>query len=161
MRVISPLVVSCALSTVGACSHEPSANTGTAGQSAAAPVCPAAVTVSIAKEFPGATTTSCKSEHEQGRDQYVVKVNRSGGEKVEVDIAPDGAILQTEQAIPLDQIPAHVMTAFATKYPGAKPMRAEKQVRTGKGAFYEIAFAAEPKAKEATFAEDGSFIEEE
>jgi hypothetical protein len=72
-----------------------------------------------------------------------------------------GPSSRLEQAIPLDQISAQVLTAFGAKYPGAKPMRAEKQVRRGKGAFYEIAFAAEAKAKEATFAEDGSFIEEE
>jgi hypothetical protein len=161
MRIVSPLFVSLALSTVAACSHEPSANTGTAAQSAAAPLCPSAVTASIAKAFPGGTTTSCKLERADGRDQYEGNVDKSGGEKVEVDVAPDGAILQTEQAIPLDQIPAHVMTAFGAKYPGAKPTRAEKQVRTERGAFYEIKFASEPKAKEATFAEDGTFVEEE
>ena len=161
MRIVSPLFVSLLLSTVAACSHEPGTNVGTAAQSASAPACPAAVAASIAKEFPGATTTSCKAENEDGRDQYEVKVDRSGGEKVEADVAPDGAILQTEQAIPFDQVPARVMTAFGAKYPGAQPTRAEKQVRTGKGAFYEIKFAAEPKAKEATFAEDGTFVEEE
>jgi hypothetical protein len=159
VRIVSPLFVYLVLCAVAACSHEPSANTGTAAQSATSPACPATVFASIAKEFPGATTTSCK--HEDGRDQFEVKVNKCSGEKVEVDVAPDGAVLQTEQAIPLDQIPARVMTAFGAKYPGAKPLRAEKQVRTGKGAFYEIKFAAEPKAKEATFAENGSFVEEE
>ena len=161
MRIVSPLFVSVALSVVAACSHEPSANTSTAAQSAAAPACPVAVTTSIAKEFPGATTRSCTAEHEDGRDQYEVKIEKSGGEKVEIDVTSDGAILQTEQVIPLDQIPARVMTAFGAKYPGAKATRAEKQMRTGKGAFYEIKFAAEPKAKEATFAEDGTFVEEE
>ena len=161
MRIVSPLFVCLVPSAVAACSHEPSANTGTAVQSTAAPACPAAVTASIVKEFPGAATTTCKLEHVDGRDQFEVKINKSGNEKVEVDVAPDGAILQTEQAIPLGQVPARVMTAFGAKYPGAKPLRAEKQVRTGKGAFYEIKFAAEPKAKEATFAEDGAFLEEE
>ena len=158
MRIVWPLLASLALLTLAACAHEPS--TGTA-PSTSATACPAAVTASIAKEFPGATTTGCKAEHEDGRDQFEVKVVRSDGEKVEADVAPDGAMLQTEQVIPLDQVPAKVMTAFGAKYPGAKPVRAEKQVRTGKGSFYEIKFAAEPKAKEATFAEDGTFVEEE
>ncbi|HEY8090925.1 MAG TPA: PepSY-like domain-containing protein [Polyangiaceae bacterium] len=160
MRFLLPVLASLALCTVAACSHEPSTNTSPAAESPAA-ACPAAVTASIAKELPGATITGCKPEHEDGREQYEVKVDKSGGDKVEVDVAPDGAILQTEQGIPLDQIPARVMTAFNAKYPGAKPTRAEKQMRTGKGAFYEIKFPAEPKAKEATFAEDGTFVEEE
>jgi hypothetical protein len=118
------------------------------------------VTGSIAKEFPAARTSSCKEEHEDGQDQFEVKLD-NGGERVEVDVAPDGKILQTEVVIPLDQVPAKVMAAFTAKYPGAKPSRAEKQLRTGNGAFFEIAFPAEPKRKEATFAEDGTFVEEE
>jgi hypothetical protein len=161
MRYILPVLASVALSTVAACSHEPSATTGTAAQSAAAPTCPAAVTASMAKEFPGATISRCKAEHEDGRDQFEVKLDQSGGDKVEVDVAPDGTILQTEQAISLDQVPARVTNAFNAKYPGAKPTRAEKQVRAAKGTFYEIKFAAESKSKEATFAEDGTFVEEE
>jgi hypothetical protein len=48
------------------------------------------------------------------------------------------------------------MSAFTVKYPNAKPTKAEKQVRTGKGTFYELKFAAEPKAREVTFPEDGT-----
>jgi uncharacterized membrane protein YkoI len=159
MRRVPTLLLCLAFSTAVACAHEPGA--GTATTPAAASSCPAAVNASIAKEFPGATTTSCKVEHEDGREQYEVKVNASGGENVEVDVAPDGAILQMEQPILLEQLPARVLTAFGARYPGAKPTRAEKQVRTGKGTFYEIAFASGAKAREATFAEDGTFVEEE
>jgi hypothetical protein len=122
--------------------------------------CPDAVKQSIGKSYPDATMTACKAEHEDRRDQFEVKLDNSG-QKLEVDVAPDGTVLQTEVKIPPDQVPAKVMAAFATKYPGAKPTKAEKQVRTGKGTFYELAFPAEPKKKEATFAEDGSFVEEE
>ena len=159
MRIVSLLLGSLALLAGAACSHEP--NTAPAAGSAAASACPLAVAAAITTEFPGATTTGCKLEHEDGRDQYEVKVVRSDGEKVEADVAPDGAILQTEQTIPLDQVPGKVMTAFGAKYPGAKPTRAEKQQRPGKGAFYEMKFAAEPKPKEATFAEDGTFVADE
>jgi hypothetical protein len=53
------------------------------------------------------------------------------------------------------------MAAFSAKYSGKTAIRIEKQVRTGKGSFYEIKFEAQPKAKEVTFAEDGTFVEEE
>ncbi len=72
-----------------------------------------------------------------------------------------GRVLQTETIIAITDVPAKVMAAFSAKYPGAKSTRAEKQVRTGKGTFYEIKFDAQPKAKEATFSEDGAFIAEE
>jgi hypothetical protein len=120
-----------------ACARTPSASSA-AGRNA----CPDVVQQSIAKSYPTATVTACKAEHE-------------------VDVAPDGAVLQTEVVVALDQVPEKVMTAFAAKYPGATPTRAEKQVRTGKGTFYELAFPSVPKQKEATFAEDGSFVEDE
>ena len=47
------------------------------------------------------------------------------------------------------------------KYPNARPTRAEKQTRPGKTATYEVAFTGVDKKTEATFAEDGSFIDEE
>lgn len=138
-----------------ACAH-PQDAASPAGPSA----CPPSVTTSIAKSYPTAKISKCKAERAEGRDQFEVKLE-NGGEQLEVDVAPDGTILQTESAIPVEQIPAKVMSAFTAKYPNAKPIEAEKQVRTGKGTFYELKFAAEPKPREVTFAEDGTFVEEE
>jgi hypothetical protein len=67
--------------------------------------------------------------------------------------------LRHRSITPLDQIPANVMTAFGAST-RAKPTRAEKQARTGKGAFYETSSPPSPRP-EATFAEDGTFVEEE
>jgi len=160
MRIASGLFVSLTVSTLAACSHGPTAPSADASKRAAAAACPEAVTQSIAKEFPGAARTSCKAEHADGHDQFEVKLTH-GGEPVEVDVAPNGTILQTEVTIPLDKVPAKVMAAFTAKYPNATPTRVEKQIRAGKGAFYELAFPAKPTSKEVTFAEDGSFVEEE
>jgi hypothetical protein len=154
MRIGPSLFASLLVGAALACAHEPSASTATAG------ACPDAVKQAITAAFPDAAMTSCKAEHEDGRDQFEVKLN-TGHEKMEVDVLPDGKILQTEQPVRLDEVPAKVITAFAAKYPGAKPTRVEKQVRTGKGTYYELAFPAEPRAKEATFAEGGTFVEEE
>ena len=129
---------------------------------AAAPApCPAAVTSAVDKKFPKSTVQVCKAEREDGHDQYEVKLTKADGSKVEVDVSPAGAILQTEEVVALDQVPAAVTKAFAAKYPKAKPTRAEKQTpATGKPS-YELAFAVDGKRKEATFAEDGTFVEEE
>ena len=128
---------------------------------AAPPPCPAAVTDAVAKKFPKATVQACKAERDEGRDQFEVKLTKADGGKVEVDVSPAGAILQTEEVVPLDQVPAAVTKAFAAKYPKAKPTRAEKQTpATGKPS-YELAFLADGKKKEATFGEDGRFVEEE
>lgn len=123
--------------------------------------CPAAVTTAVKKAFPKATLGACKAEHEHGKDRFEVKLTKSSGEKVEVDVAPDGTVLQVEEKIAVDALPAAVKKAFAAKYPKATPTRAEKQTpATGKPS-YELAFQVDGKRKEATFAEDGAFVEEE
>ncbi len=122
----------------------------------AAPGCPTAVTDAIAKAFPKAKIVRCKAEKERGHDQFEVRVTKADTGKAEVDVAPDGTILQVEETIAPDALPAAVKKAFAAKYPKAKAARAEKQT-AGTSVSYEIAFGA----KEATFKADGTFVEEE
>ena len=122
--------------------------------------CPAAVTAGVLKAFPKATIGTCKAEHEHGRDQFEVKLTKAGGGALEVDVAPDGAILQIEENIAVDALPAAVKKAFAAKYPGAKPTGAERQT-AGKDVRYEIAFVVDKARKEATFSADGGFFEQE
>lgn len=122
--------------------------------------CPAAVTAAVTKTFPKATIGACKAEHEHGKDLFEVKLTKSSGEKVEVDVAPDGTVLQVEEKITVDALPAAVKKAFAARYPKAKAMGAEKQT-AGKDVRYEIAFSVDNGRKEATFTADGTFVEEE
>jgi hypothetical protein len=159
MKPISMLAVPVLLALCGAC--------GACGERPGVKsvdgrnTCPESVTQSVAKELPGATLKSCKAEKDEGgHDQFEVTLEQAT-QKIEVDVAPDGRILQTETIIAVTDVPAKVMAAFSAKYPGAKSTRAEKQVRAGKGTFYEIKFDAQPKAKEATFSEDGTFVAEE
>lgn len=126
-----------------------------------ASTCPAAVKAAIEKAFAKSTISTCKAEHEDGRDQFEVKVTKADGAKAEVDVTPDGKIIQIEEKIAVDKVPAAVMKAFAAKYPKAKVDGAEKQTPTSGAVTYELAFAVGSGRKEATFAEDGKFIEEE
>jgi hypothetical protein len=122
--------------------------------------CPPTVTTAVAKAFPGAAISACKPAHEHGKDQFEVKLSRSGGDPIELDVAPDGTILQIEEKIAVDALPAAVKKAFAAKYPKATATRAEKQT-AGKDVRYEIAFRTDGGTKEATFSADGSFAGEE
>ena len=122
--------------------------------------CPKAITDAVAKAFPKATITACKPEKEHGHDQFEARIVKADGGKAEIDLAPDGKILQVEEIVPLDKVPAAVMKAFTAKYPKAKATRAEKQ-SADKTVTYEIAFDLGADHKEATFDETGKFIEEE
>ncbi len=123
--------------------------------------CPAAVTSALARSFPKSTLGSCKAEREDGHDQFEARLTLADGTALEVDVSPTGDVLQTEQVVPVDQVPAAVTKAFAAKYPAAKIARAEKQTRGAKAVFFELAFQTAGKKSEATFANDGHFVEEE
>ena len=156
MRItpISPLAFSLLLSL--GC-----ATAGADGAKSPAPACPAVVTKAIKNMFPTATVSKCKAEREHGQDQFEVVLVKADSGKAEVDVAADGTILQVEEKIQLDQVPAAVQKAFAAKYPKAKMDTAEKQTPTRGPATFELAFAGEKGRVEATFAEDGKFVEEE
>lgn len=158
MRIMLRHVVFLAALASAACAHGAS---HPATQESAGAACPDAVKQSIAAKFADALMTNCKAERQDGRDQFEVKLTSKSGDRFEVDVAPDGTILQTEEAIALNVIPPAVLAAFTAKYPNAKPTRAEKQTRPGKAATYEMAFTGVNKTTAATFTEDGSFIEEE
>ncbi|HEX7843819.1 MAG TPA: hypothetical protein VF469_40370 [Kofleriaceae bacterium] len=122
--------------------------------------CPAAVTTGILKAFPKATIGACKAEREHGKDLFEVKLTKASGDKIEVDVAPDGTILQVEEKIAVDALPEPVKKAFAARYPRGRATGAEKQT-AGKDVRYEIAFQTDKGRKEASFSADGTFVEEE
>ena len=119
------------------------------------------VKAAVVKAFPDSTINKCKAENDHGKNIVEVKLTRKDGSKVEVDVGEGGKILQTEEKIAIDKVPAPVMKAFTAKYPKAKTTGAEKQSGE-KSTSYEIAFTVDGGGKkEATFSEDGKFVEEE
>jgi hypothetical protein len=127
----------------------------------AAAGCPTVVKTTLGNAFPGSKLGTCKAEHEKGHDQFEVKLTKADGSPVEVDIGADGKILQVEEKISLEKVPAAVMKAFGARYPKAKAEAAEKQTPAAGAATYELAFMLDKARKEVTFAEDGKFVEEE
>ena len=127
----------------------------------AASDCPPAVTAAVQKAHAGAAIASCKQQQEHGKTQFAVKLAPKDGNPVELDVSPDGTILLTEQYVAVGDIPPAVMKAFAAKYGAAKPTRAEMQTAADGKVTYELAFVDGTKKREATFASDGSFVEEE
>ena len=123
--------------------------------------CPPAVKDAAVKAHAGATVSSCAAEKENGRRQYSVRIVEAGGSPLELDVSPDGAILKTEQQVAFETLPSAVAAAFKGRYPEAKVSATEKQSGADGKIVYEIAFATGKKVREASFAEDGTFIEVE
>jgi Putative beta-lactamase-inhibitor-like, PepSY-like len=131
------------------------------GRAATGEECPTQVKAAVEKAHSAAKLQSCKREKENGQVQYEVKLEEKDGEKLEIDVAPDGTILQTEEKVSIASLPAAVSKAFATKYPGANPKGAEKQTHGDGKISYEIAFETDKGREEATFSDGGKFMEEE
>src|SRR5258708_26609451 len=91
--------------------------------------CPGPVRAAIDKAYPASTVTSCKKAVEKGNTLYEGKLTTKQTSKVEVDVSPDGKILQTEEKVSLEAVPKAVMDGFAAKYKGAKATGAEKKVK--------------------------------
>jgi hypothetical protein len=124
--------------------------------------CPTAVNDAAQKAYPSAKVTACKQETEKGKVQYEVKLVTKEAKKLELDISPEGSILLTEEAIATGAVPKEVLTAFEAKYPKMKAAKANKQTHADGTVTYEVAFKdAKAKKHEATFKEDGTFVEEE
>jgi hypothetical protein len=124
--------------------------------------CPAAVKDAALKAYPSAKVTACKEEKDKGKVQYEVKLETKEAKKLELDISPEGAILLTEEPAALDLVPKAVTAAFQAKYPKMKASYAAKQTKPDGTITYELAWKdAKSKRHEATFKEDGTFVEEE
>ncbi len=122
--------------------------------------CPEPVKAAINKAYPNSTVESCKKVVEKGTTFYEIKTTKQAS-KVEVDVAPDGRILQTEEKVSLEAVPKAVTEAFTVRYKDAKPTGAEKQIKADGSVQYELAFGTGKQKKEVTFSESGKFLEEE
>ena len=128
---------------------------------ASADACPEAVKAAIVKAYPGSTVESCKKEEEKGTTLYEVKVTTKQGLRLELDVAPEGKILQTEQKVGLETVPKAVLEGFHAKYKDVKPTAAEKQIKADGSVQYELAFGAGKQKREVTLSESGKILEEE
>ncbi|HVT59814.1 MAG TPA: PepSY-like domain-containing protein [Thermoanaerobaculia bacterium] len=129
---------------------------------AATAACPAAVKDAALKAYPSAKVTACKEEKEKGKVQYEVKLETKEAKKLELDISPEGTLLLTEEPAALASLPTAVTAAFAAKYPKMKAASADKQTKPDGTVTYEMAWKdAKGKRHEATFKDDGTFVEEE
>jgi hypothetical protein len=123
--------------------------------------CPAPVVETVKKLYPGVKHNACKQHKHGDKDHYQVKLKAKEGQKVELDIAADGTLVDSEIEIPIADVPKPVMAAFEAKYPKMKPIEAERLVVADKTTGYELAFEDKGKKREATFDPDGKLIEEE
>lgn len=123
--------------------------------------CPEPVSAAALKAYPDSKVSACKREVDSGKVQFEVKLDSKADGKVELDIDTTGSILLTEQIVPTDSVSQEALSAFKAKYPDAKISRSEKQTKADGSITYELAFKEKNKKHEATFRQNGEFVEQE
>ena len=123
--------------------------------------CPSTVYEVVRKTYPSSKVSQCKEETEEGKLQYEVKLTTRESRALELDVSPEGVVLQTEEVVAVAAVPSAVIFTFKAKYPDATVARAEKQTKNNGSVTYEFAFQKKGMKHEATFKQDGTFSTEE
>ena len=121
--------------------------------------CPEAISGAVQTAYPESKISSCKQEKEDGKIQFVVSLASKTAGNVELDLDTTGSILLTEQIVPVDSVSKGAMSGFKSKYPGVKISRAEKQTKPDGSVTYELSFQDKNKKHDATFRQNGEFVE--
>jgi uncharacterized membrane protein YkoI len=140
---------------------------GDEGREAASAEMPALVAGAVAKAFPNAEVREVEKENENGFLLYTVTL-ASGGNELDVEVAPDGTIIGVEKEVSKGDLPAAVAAALAAAGGGEikEVVRIEthaelKLVKLDKPAVtYEAAVVVNGKTVELTIDSTGKVIAE-
>lgn len=116
---------------------------------------PAAVGKTADAQSAGAAVRGYSSETEDGRLEYEVSMTLHGRRR-DVSIAADGTILEIEEEVPLDSLPAAVRAGLQRAAGAGKITRVEALTRNGAIAAYEAHVRTGTKHSEVQVGPDGN-----
>lgn len=97
---------------------------------------PAAVEKTVQVQSAGAVIKGFVKEVENGQLEYEVEMTVNGHGK-DVSIATDGTVLEIEEEVDPNSLPAAVKSALSTRSKGAKIVKVESLTKKGKIVSYE------------------------
>lgn len=115
---------------------------------------PAAVQATVAAQSQGATLRGLSEEKEKGKTYYEAKLQVSGHNR-DVLIDPQGNIVEVEEEVALDALPAAVRDGLQAKAAGGKLVKAESLTKQGKLVAYEAKVITNGKKSEVQVGADG------
>jgi len=86
---------------------------------------PPAVRATADKTVPGVKWEKAETETEQGQAVYELKGRDSSNREVEVEVTPEGTLVEAETEIPLEEVPIVVREALKARLPNFKPEEIE------------------------------------
>jgi uncharacterized membrane protein YkoI len=108
----------------------------------------------------GATIKGISSETEDGVFQYEVEMMANGHGK-DIAIAKDGTLLEIEEEVAMNRLPANVQSALTAKAAGAKITKVESLTKKGKLVAYEAATLKGSKKGEIQVGPNGEKLSHE
>lgn len=125
------------------------------------PDLPTAVEKAVADVSKGATIKGYSEETENGKTTYEVEMVVNGHTK-DVELDPSGAIVEIEEEVAMDSLPANVKAGLAAKAAGGKILKVETLTKAGKLAAYEAKVqSAVGKKSEIQVGPDGKPLDHE
>ena len=113
--------------------------------------------------MPGVKWLSAEQETEKGGVRYELKgKSPDNGLPVEVEISPDGKLIQTEVELPFKDAPEGVRNKLKTGWPGFEPKETKAVTRVGGPKGYEFeGRSGKGRELEVFISEDASIVEVE
>ena len=115
---------------------------------------PATVQKAADEQTKGATVRGYSSETESGQLEYEVAMSVNGRSR-DVSFATDGSILEIEQEVPVDSLPAAVHAALVQKAGAGRIMKVESLTKHGTLVAYEAQVRTGTKRSEVQVGPDG------
>jgi uncharacterized membrane protein YkoI len=121
---------------------------------------PPAVEKTVQAQSQGATIKGFTSETEDGVFLYEVQMTVNGHGR-DISIAKDGTVLEVEDEVALNTLPAAVQSALTAKAAGAKITKVETLTKKGKLVAYEAATLKGTKKSEIQVGPNGEKLAHE
>jgi uncharacterized membrane protein YkoI len=121
---------------------------------------PPAVEKTVEEVSKGAIIKGFSKETENGKTTYEVEMAVNGHSK-DVEIDPRGVIVEVEEEVTMDSLPAGVKAGLNTKAAGGKILKVESLTKNGKIVAYEAKVETAGKKSEIQVGSDGKALDHE
>lgn len=130
-----------------------------AATAGAQPACPKDPIDAATREFPSAGVVECNGTRVDGHDVYDVQIAERTRPRRDVIVSLDGRVLEIDEQVDPERLPAAVKKAFGATYPGVEMQQAQQRL-TNANVTYRIIFRSGSQTRSATFTARGELLPE-
>ena len=122
---------------------------------------PAAAKAAIEREAKGFKIGDIEQDTDNGKVVFEVDIDKNGDKEIKLKVADDGTLLEIEEELNNDEVPAVVLSAAKKSLGDLEIGDIEKRYRPGRNTFYRIEAETDDLDIELEIAEDGTILSKE